>query len=850
MNLDYIRKNKAKTIAIAGILLIFAFMFYFLIIPEIINIDKYRYIIINQTAKNLQLPIEIGPTKATMTWNWGIIVQSKNLKIKHTDNTKYISTGPVDVEISIPYLFKHQIRVRNINIQNSEVTISRLSDGSFDIEDIVSQQYKKLIKYKTIFKGTNINLENYKIAFTDKFVSPNTKYLVFGNNLKISDFEPNKFISVDATGRIFHSSKPSTYFDIKYSGALPLNTKDILKNDIVLNGQVQNIYPDMFAAYLKHLGDYYKFMYITDSNFKINLHKDESAIDEISFTNDIQAPSAQTTKQKYTKLPFSEKTRVSVNIQKKEHDIAIKDVSIRNKDVDVAVLGNINNENPKTPDLDLNLAVNNSKLESVYSLFPKKFHAPFDIINKFKKYKVKGVLSANIGLKGNPKAPDIFGALEFKKTSLTKNTMTIKDTRGKIIFNNKEYNINANALLDKNTYIQASGYIAPQLKKVNLDIKSNNISLMPAQQLFLIIADISNIKAGALKKTYIKGRGNVNINISGNIKNPDYNGYLNFINTKIQYAGLSQPIENLYGQIKFAEKNICLANLKARIVQSPVSISGYIQKNKAEIVFASKKLNLGATRNLVLTSPELRTSSNIINELGDFSGLADAHLSFASDKKDKFSFNKLILKIIDGKTVYQNMPVNLTGGEIIFTTNGTTLKTLYGRIANSQVNIEGKINPSGKMKLLVKSKIDSNDIYNYINPRLIVPLEAKGMFPVIATISGTTEEWKLSAQAFLNKGDYLYLRQNPSMPLDKSRTVNLKLFGRGGIIAVDEIQTAAKDTPVLLSNYLSPHFIQAPIIWAAKDAITSHDAGNCAWNFACSSSNSLSTKYSLKWADH
>lgn len=850
MKLNLFKKIRIKTAAITGIVLLLAYIFYFLIIPEMINIDKYRYLIITQSAKNLQLPMEIGPSKATMTWNWGIIVHSKNLTIKHSDNTKYISTGPVDIEISIPYILRHQIRVRNINVQNSEILVSRLEDGSFDIEQLISEKYKKFIKYKTIFKDANINLENYKIYFSDKFIPVNKNYLIFGDNFKISDFAPKKAINIEASGKILNLKRPDTSFNIKYSGALPVNTKDILKNDILLTGQVKDFYPDMFAPYLKHIPYYYIFKHITGSDFKINLHKDESEIDEISLSGNFQDISTQNKKLKL-ELPFSQKTRISITAQKKGQNILIKDANIKNNDIDITILGNIYNETAKNSDLDLSLAINNSKLESIYSLLPNK-PFPFNLTDEFKKYKVKGILSANMDIKGNPKAPDILGALEFKNISLTRNSTTIKNTKGKIIFNKKEYNINANTLLDKNSYIQLSGYIAPQTNKINLDIKSNNISLMPAQQLFLTIADITNLKAGAIKRTNMKGRGNVNLNISGEIKTPDINGNLSFINTQIQYKGLSQPLENLSGQVKFLDKNIVYANLKAKFAKNPVNITGRRLKNKTELILASKKINIEALRNLILSSPDLKITGNVVGALGKFSGLADTHLSFEGDKNNNLVFKKLNLKLFENNTAYQDIPINLNSGKVTFTPEKTTLKTLSGKIGNSHITLDGEIlntQSSSKMKLLVKSKVDSNDIYYYLNPRLIAPLEAKGIFSVTAVITGMPQDWKLSAQALLNKGDYIYLRQTP-LPFDKSRTVNIKLFGRAGAIAVDEVQIAAKNSPEISAKFICPYPIQAPIVVGSKHTFATHNFKTCTWNFACQSPQTLSGMYQLHWVEH
>lgn len=672
--------HKSIITTIAALLIIF-YGFYFLIIPKVINIEKYRVLIVTQTAKNLKLPISIGKSSATMTWNGGIVIHSKSLNIKHVDSKKYISTGPIEVEISIPYIFRHQIRVRRITVQNPEIMLTRLPNGKYDIEELISERSKKQLKYKTIFKDTNIILNNYKINFEDRFIYQKPKYYILGDKIKIYDFEPKKKIKINAQGKILSKNRSSTSFNISYSCILPLNMEQLLKNDILLSGTIKNFYPDMFMQYLNnHKRGYYSLSGAVDSYLRVNFHKKDTETDELLFNNTINNFSIKKAGIK-SRITFPGITEASIFVQKEAKNLILKEITIKNNKINAKINGNINKVLQKNPELNLNVDIQDSKIDSLSAVFPKTLY------KKFKKYKVKGVISTNIEIKGPLKEPDLFGTLEFKKMSLARKSTTIPNMHGKVIFNGKTYNINSYAQTNKYNYISAYGYVAPRLHKIDLDIKSNNINFKPVQQLLLAISDISSIKPGSLDKTSINGKGNININISGDVRKPDIKGYLNFINTDIRYPGLTMPLNNLNGQIGFWRKNLYFNDMNVALAKTNVNINGWIVE-----------------------------------------------------------------------------------------------KTRQDKLIN----------------LHIKSQVDSKDIKKYINPHLSMPIEAEGIFPLTASVSGNVNDWKLSGQLILHQGDYINLKQDTGLPSNEVRVLTLKALGNKKDITIKDVELTVADHPEIV----------------------------------------------------
>lgn len=648
--------------------------------------------------------MEIGNSWAIMTWNWGIKIHSDNVIVKHFDNTAYLATGPIDVEISIPYIFKRQIRVRNINVQNAEIDLKRLPNGKFDIEELISPKTKKLVKYKTIFHNTNININNYKIIFTDKYISPSPQYFISGNKFIISKFDPKKLIKVDADGKIYSQDRPSTEFNVNYYAKLPLNTENIFKNQLSIKGEVKNFYPDMYSKYLQAFTEEYSYMSGGGSgNVVINLSRKESDIDEIYFNGSVHDFSLYKVEGKGSSA-FPGFTNLSFLVQQQSKIISIKDFIFKNKDIDTKINGNINKTNSKKTELNLNLISNNTKIEPVLNLLPKRNKHYIVILNKLKKYKIKGTLSADLNINGTPKDSNIFGTLQLKKFSLSNKSRIIPNANMKVNFKGKEYNIISKASIDKNEYLNISGLISRKTKKINLNITSNTIKWNSAQRLISTLADITNSKLGILKNSRLTGKGRININISGSTKKPNVDGYLNFLNTKVVYSRLSEPITNLTGQVKLNNKIIIFNNLRAKVGKSNINVNGTLSQNNHAI-----------------------------------------------------------------------QPINLK----------------------------------------IKAKVNSEDLKKHIKPHITIPIEAKGTFPLIASVNGSTNNWKLLGQMFFDKGDYINLKQDIGLPLDKARILNFKVSGNKNNIKLDNMELlAASDQSEPLTSAAPQATALSPLLMA------------------------------------
>ena len=97
------KKHKIAIVIMITMITIIGIL-YFVAIPALINIESHRAVIEKAIKENEPVPVKLGKLDTSMTLNLGVVVHSEFADVRHVDNTDYIKTGPVSVEISLPSL--------------------------------------------------------------------------------------------------------------------------------------------------------------------------------------------------------------------------------------------------------------------------------------------------------------------------------------------------------------------------------------------------------------------------------------------------------------------------------------------------------------------------------------------------------------------------------------------------------------------------------------------------------------------------------------------------------------------------------------------------------------------------
>ncbi len=726
---------KSKILVFCLFLLVF---FYFGVIPRILNAEKYQPQIRKILEKSLKNPVTLGHMHTNLTWNLGLKIYVDKLSICHKNQTCFASSGPTSFEISLPYLLVHKVKIRKIYIKNLNLSIKRLKNGHFDIEQVFFGKGK----INVVFKNAKITVSDYKIFFVDEFLPHKKYFLIKGQNLKISNFNPAKSIKIVLDGQINSKNKKNTYLNLEYSSNLPLNTKTLLKNNLFLQGKVQNLYPDIYFSYLQsYFPDYSYLSGVVNSHFYINLHKKDFWSDDFKFNIYIRDFIAK----KYNKgevLKALGLLEIDVFAKRKNQKLIIKKLTINSPDIDIKLQGNINKISSKNPVLNLKLFIKNSKIEAISYLFPEEIKVPYDVFKYFRKFKLKSNFLGEVDIKGTVKKLNLFGDLAFKNFSLTRNSKTIPDGKILLNFSGKICNIDADILVNPNEHLFIKGNVIPQLDKISLGIKAHSIQIRPAEELLFAIRDIMKFNLGHfVSNTTIDGKGDSDIYVYGDSSNHYLYGFLKLSDCKLNYSGLSQPFTHVVGKVKFNEDDIYFNNIKAFGIKSPLLINGKVIKNKVDLIFDFKKFNAKEARRLINKSHDLVLTKNIIKNMKDISGYFSGKLIFGSDKNNDFIFKKLTLHIIDGSVTYEEVgfPIRLLKGSVLIIPKETFFKEVQSEIFGVPAKISGQIKAKNgilSQKYIVNfKKFPAEKIHNFeISP--LMSKQVKNIFQKFQNTKG------------------------------------------------------------------------------------------------------------------
>lgn len=679
--------EKLKAVAF---FIFFLLVLYFGVFSKVINAKEYQSQIKKIVETSFENPAEFGQFHSELTWNLGVKINIDKGAILHKDGSDFVSSGPLSFEISLPYLLmKNKYKIRKIEFKNPVFIIKRFKNGHFDIEELF------ISKNKVVLDKTKIVISDYKIFFADEIIPQETSFFILGKNLKISDFNPDKFIKIQADGEIMSINRDDTVFDFEYSTNLPLDKKQLMKNNLRLKGAVENLYLDMYLPYVQSVFPHYSYLSgVVNSDFDINLRKNDFWKDIFKFKINAENFIAKN-QDKIEVLRSSGLLQIDVCAKRKKHKLFLEKLSINSSDINLKLNGNIKKVDSKNPELNLKLFVKNTEINAISYLFPYEINAPNDVFEYLKKFKFKSKTNGNVEIKGTSKHPILFGDLIFADFYIVRNSKAISDGTLKINFAGKTYNIDAELWSNpKEPPLYVKGNITPQLRKISLGVTSAKIEFAPVQQFLFAIRDIFKLNIGYfVSNTIFDGKGSGNVYIYGNTNDPYMDGYINFFNCKLAYSGLSQSFKNVNGKLRLHKDNVYFNNIKASIAQSPFLLNGQILKSTINLIFDFPKLNASEAVRMINESSDLVTTKARIKDMKAISGYAIAKLIFDGDAKKNLRFKAFNLDILGASVTYEQVgvPVKLIKGKIFINDVGTFFDEVKAEILGAPAEISGCI---------------------------------------------------------------------------------------------------------------------------------------------------------------
>ena len=795
---------------------------YFFVVPKLVNIDKYRLNIEKFAVKSIHLPVSFGHLDTSMTWNLGIIINSKSIEVKHSDGKEFIKTGQASLEIPLLPLLHKKVFINNIRINSAKAYVTRMQNGKFDIEQLFPKRKIQPKQYKLQLENTKILVKNYQLYFRDKAIKPHQNYVFWGDKLKITGLVRNKPVKIFAKARMLKTNKAYNS-NILFQGILTKNNL-IIKKLSVKNKKLK-------AVLSGNINDFSSKKTIIN----LNLSVDNSRIMQILqlFPKELKIPFNAV--EKLSKHNMDGNIWTVLKIKGTCHKpllcgyIKINDVSLTqgqykfskiNANIDFS--GKTLTLNVKSPvgakeliltrgtispllnRINLNVSSNAMNLASAQALlFVVRgiFNFPLGPVSLMT---VAGHGKINLTISSILKNPSLFGILNIDSASVRYKELsgiarnvngTIRFNDDKVLFDNIKGIINGSkTVLNGNTTLK--GLVNIKLIFSKLDLSTGHKIISDSPLLISVKQTLKNIKA-------VSGIADVTINLKGTPQKLNSSGNLKIYKAMLDYVGVSQLMTNISGLLSFKNTFLFFHQVKGNIAQSPIIINGnVINGDKVNIILTSSKLNLGKTKKLIFESPALFAAREPLQGFNTLSGYAAVKLELLGSIKQNNEFKnlQLLMKKAYFKHKEFDFPVNLQTGRIIITPALITMNKLNSNIANSKFYLNGSVknyNTEPIYNILLSAHINSRDIEKYANSFLDEPLIVTGIIPVKAKFIGNQNNWSLKTRAIFNKGiDLYYNEEILGLPKEKTRVISLKANGTRNTINISDFNIFMGDAPI------------------------------------------------------
>lgn len=724
---------------------------YFLVLPKLINVEKYKPEIRKYLKENVSVPVELGKLDVETTWNLGIKIKTDTASIKRKDGSKFFDIKNSSVSISmIPLLYK-KVVIHEIALNSPDGKITRLKDGSFDLLNAFIN--KKKGKYKVELRNASIMLDNYNIRLCDKYMSHEKKFVLKGTNIKISRFTPDKYIEAEGNGMISGFDRPGTFFNTFFSTELPLNTKHFTENKLRVRGDVINYNLEELKPYLNSVCPR-KFSVLAGKgrvNFDIDLnteipHRRRFFID--SKTKDLNITDAVKGNILSHKGMLSFYTAGNFD----DDDLYFNDFTVKGKNLNIFINGKVSNfARRKIRNSYLRIDIDNTRAKESAEIFPKCIKVPLDPFRKILRNNIDGNISGSITTRGYYKKPDLFGKIKFNDFSIAKKFPETPNGYGTVEFLGPTLVIDSRQFLDKNEFIETTGSVTPfKGKKIKLAINSTqNVDFARALPVLLAVRDVFEFKLRPVTDMDIKGHGKVNLEIEGGLKTPKLTGYVEAKNATVKYITLADNAENVTGKIKFTGDKVYYDELTGFVDGVKVIPSGYTKFLDAysNVKLHMPELDLKTGQKFIYNSPLLVKVQVALKDIEDINGKTDAQIYLKGTEKNLESkgtlkFDKVHLKYrgygepfddlkgqlryTDTDLFFDNINGNVFGNNI--TLNGSTVvlaKTVDMSIMSNNIRLEDAKKFVMESPLLVKSQEILKD-FAYVEGTSSIKLLLKG----------------------------------------------------------------------------------------------------------------------------
>ena len=559
-----------------------------------------------------------------------------------------------------------KVKIRLFPLLSGNVHINR-----FQADEIIGNAFLK--KELELDKNFFNDLKNLRIKcdeiiinkFLISFWQKNVKNPVIYTGKDIYYKKNGRYIRTDFTSKVDINNSVSS---AKAHLFLPRNS-DVKKSNIDVEIKNFNLAP---------LGDYMK-QYLPKDLVKIQgiINVD---IDKSKLTATFE-DCAIIMKDSAKSIVFPNKLDIKSTFHSTSKIINFESVDIKSANIHTILSGSVRNylETPLTT-LDLNVQINESKIQDIISLLPPIIAEEFNVY-KLKQYKVYGKTIGNFSVKGDIKEPDITGDVFIDDIILTR---PIKNARGatvKLNFTGRYLNYDVNVPAGGSERVWVKGGVELyNVKYADMRIWSTkNVDLSLAEEKVLPVHEVLNFIIGPVPIMDVKGSGNIDIIVKGNRKDPHVWGVLNFYNVTTYFNEMKDLVlKNAEAVLRFDDQNASFITKKGYVNGKPFDINGTCNlEGKFDFNVKSSGQEIAGLYKAIRNATMIAEINEILPKLDYCSGLVDINLKVYGAVKyiEDLKFNK-------------NFSVKGTIAFLgnTFSMQGVTLKNTKGTLCPDGIN--------------------------------------------------------------------------------------------------------------------------------------------------------------------
>lgn len=783
--------NKSK-ILISLSIITFLYGGYYFGVPAVLNRPDNTAFLQSYVQKEYGFKTEIKHPVVKMGLLPSVWIRTDEFSILNNDNTKAFSVKNVNTKIKLLPLIFSKAEICHFSADNVDINLvfdknSQLKLGQYPIVNVSQPRI-------TVEKA-EVNFGKYNVNLFDEIKNKNI--ILDGKEFTLYDFSDGKRIKFATEADLAVGPKTSKIIadvDMK----LPLSR--VSEDQVQIKGKVTNLNLSDFSTYAISLS-HNKIKKLSgilnldvDTTLTTDNHKKiitDITLDNLGIYREKLASSI------YCKDKITLKSEISLI----RNGIKIEDLKIKTKGIDAFANGQINKLNAKTPNLDLAVSLNPSRIENITPLLPGEEDLSPDInLYLLKKYGYYGDITGNLEIKGNPSEPSIYGNILSENGYLIKpipNNTPKAEIKMRFDGAKMELYAKVPTSLTQTVFVTGLQNLYGG-KEADLKIKSTkSVDLKTAQTVLNPLHEILGFDLGPVPIMDIRGKGSIDLHVIGNKINPHAWGEFNFDETTASFNDIHNlTLEHGNGKLTFDDQKTHFITNKALLHNKPVTVDGTCTLlGVMDFKVSSKDQNTQDLLKIIQTSPMLKDIQTVIEPVKSASGKADLDLNLTGTVKNVYD-------VVFNKNIFAKGRLELTSNNIEVKALPIPLKNLSGIINFNNLDADynlvsslnnSKIFASGKVKdMIVNTKIVSNSFNLSDAIKLSVPENKKVPFAKdLATINTSFsasykgpidkisyDDINVKGKIYSNKGaKSSILIDNSSFELNKSNFVLSPLKG-------------------------------------------------------------------------